>query len=460
MDSSLPTIRKNKTLDSVFRVMGGMAEAIFSWVGSINKDLTRDQDIKNLYEKMKECLNPKGGEIKARYNTISLGNLYLNLSDIGKTTFFRLLEEQFSADRNEIDEKIRDYIREIDEYEKRKLEFELMGVLESPRFCILKQFISLPDGLKFLVDMRADVMQLRDKNQQFFSLEKDLRNILSYWFDIGLLDLHQITWDSPASLLEKLILYEAVHAISSWDDLRDRLDSDRRCFSFFHYKMLNDPLIFVEVALVDEMASSIQTLLDSHVPPKDPKDAKVAIFYSISNTQRGLSGISLGNFLIKRVVGKLSEEFQNIKTYATLSPIPGFVKWLTKSLSMDNIGFLNELKITMSVDEIIFHLNEKNYSSFSQDLKGLFLKLCAYYLVESKNNDKALDPVAHFHLSNGAIIKKLNWMADTSEKGLNCSMGIMVNYHYELSRIDDNYEDYLVNRKINYSKEVLSLLKR
>ena len=458
MDNSLPVIR-NKTITSVFKVMGEMADAIFSWVGSINKDLTRDQDINNLYEKMKECVNPKGGEIKARYNTISLGNLYLNLSDIGKVIFFKLLNERFNADRTEIDNKIREYVTQIDEDEKEKLGFDLMAALESPRFRILKQFISLPDGLKFIVDMRADVMRLKDKNEPFFALEKDLRNILSYWFDVGLLDLHQITWDSPASLLEKLILYEAVHAISSWDDLRDRLDSDRRCFSFFHYKMLSEPLIFVEVALVDEIATSIQMLLDSHVPAKDPKDAKVAIFYSISNTQKGLSGISLGNFLIKRVVNKLSEEFQNIKIYATLSPIPGFVKWLIKILP-DNTKLLSELKITMSVEDIMSYINAKQYTELSQDIKNLFLKLCAYYLVKAKNVDRALDPVAHFHLSNGAIIKQLNWMADASDKGLNNSMGIMVNYHYELSKIDDNYENYVINKTINCSKEVLSLLKR
>ena len=458
MDNSLPVIR-SKTINSVFKVMGEMADAILSWVGSINKDLTRDQDISNLYEKMKECVNPKGGEIKARYNTISLGNLYLNLSDVGKIAFFKLLEEKFSADRIAIDEKIGDYIREIDESEKRKCEFELITVLESPRFHILKQFISLPDGLKFIVDMRADVMRLKDKCQLFFSLEKDLRHILSTWFDVGLLDLHQITWDSPASLLEKLILYEAVHAISSWDDLRDRLDSDRRCFAFFHYKMSVEPLIFVEVALVDEMATSIQMLLDSHIPPKDPKNAKVAIFYSISNTQRGLSGISLGNFLIKRVVNKLSEEFQHIKIYATLSPIPGFVRWLTKTLP-DNLELLNDLKVNISIDEIISYVNNKQYADLPQDIKSLFLKLCAYYLVKAKSVDRALDPVAHFHLSNGAIIKQLNWMADISEKGLSSSMGIMVNYHYELSKIDDNYENYVINKEINCSKEVLSLLKR
>ncbi|KJV65880.1 MULTISPECIES: malonyl-CoA decarboxylase [Ehrlichia] len=457
MDNSLPVIR-NKTINGVFKVMGEMADAIFSWIGSINKDLTRDQDITDLYEKMKECVNPKGGDIKARYNTISLGNLYLNLSDVGKIAFLKLLEEKFSADRVEIDEKIGDYIREVNENGKRKYEFELMTVLESPRLRILKQFISLPDGLKFIVDMRADVIRL-NKNQLFFSLEKDLRNILSYWFDIGLLDLHQITWDSPASLLEKLILYEAVHAISSWDDLRDRLDSDRRCFSFFHYKMSREPLIFVEVALIGEMATSIQMLLDSQVPAKDPKNAKVAIFYSISNTQRGLSGISLGNFLIKRVVNKLSEEFQNIKIYATLSPIPGFIRWVMNTLP-DCLELLNELKITASIDEIMSYVNAKQYADLSQDIKNLFLKLCAYYLVRAKNSDKALDPVAHFHLSNGAIIKQLNWMADISEKGLSSSMGIMVNYHYELSKIDDNYENYVINKKINCSKEVLSLLKR
>ncbi|QXK92547.1 malonyl-CoA decarboxylase [Neoehrlichia mikurensis] len=447
---------KSKAITGVFKVMGEVADAVLSWVNSISKDLTKSQDIDNLYNKMNECVNPKGGEVKARYNTISLGNLYLNLSKIGKAKFLTLLNDQFSANREEISLKIDAYRNDAENNFKEELEFELLNALHSPRFRILKQFISLPEGLKFLVDMRADVINFKKQGYSFFALDKDLRNILSSWFDVGLLDLRQITWDSPASLLEKLVIYEAVHAISSWEDLRHRLDSDRRCFAFFHYKMPDDPLIFVEVALVDHIAGNIQVLLDETMPVINAENAKVAIFYSISNTQIGLSGINLGNFLIKRVVNKLLNEFHNIKTYATLSPIPGFLQWLTQAVNLEKC--LNELKITLQSEEVMSYINT-DYSEFSVEIQNLFLKLCAYYLMVVKNENKAADPVAHFHLSNGASIKKLHWMADNSDKGLKSSMGIMVNYIYELSKIDDNYENYVIKKKINCSKEMLSLLK-
>ncbi|KJV68677.1 malonyl-CoA decarboxylase [Candidatus Neoehrlichia procyonis] len=447
---------KSKAITGVFKVMGEVADAVLSWVNSIGRDLTKIQDMDNLYTKMNECVNPKGGEVKARYNTISLGNLYLNLSKIGKAKFLTLLNDKFSSSKEDIDLKIDAYRNNTDNNLKEELEFWLLNALQSPRFRILKQFISLPEGLKFLVDMRADVIAFKKQGYSFFALDKDLRNILSSWFDVGLLDLRQITWDSPASLLEKLIMYEAVHAISSWEDLRHRLDSDRRCFAFFHYKMPDEPLIFVEVALVDHIVGNIQMLLDETAPAIDINNAKVAIFYSISNTQVGLSGINLGNFLIKRVVSKLLSELHNIKTYATLSPIPGFLQWLTKVTELEEC--FKKLNITLQSEKVMSYIHA-DYSEFSVEVQNLFLKLCAYYLIVIKNQNKAADPVAHFHLSNGASIKKLHWMADNSEKGLKSSMGIMVNYIYDLSKIDDNYENYVIKKRINCSKEILSLLK-
>jgi malonyl-CoA decarboxylase len=233
--------------------------------------------------------------------------------------------------------------------------------------------------------------------------------------------------------------------------LKNRLDHDRLCFAFFHYKIPTEPLIFVEVALVNEIANSIQHLLDESVPSNNPNDASIAIFYSISNTQKGLSGISLGNFLIKRVVEKLSKEFKSIKKYATLSPIPGFTKWLKENLNQD-ATLLNKLHIEQTSVEILQSIEQLQINT--NEIKQCLLKLCTYYLLKANG-----DPVAHFHLSNGASIKQLNWMADTSEKGIKQSAGIMVNYLYELSKIDKNHENYMLNKVISCSKEVSSILK-
>src|SRR6202012_2785364 len=214
--------------------------------------------------------------------------------------------------------------------------------LEPPRLKLLTQFTSIPDGRKFLVDLRGDLLKVRASDKLLNALDADLRGLLSAWFDIGFLELERIDWNSSAALLEKLVDYEAVHAIRSWRDLKNRLDSDRRCYAFFHPRMPGEPLIFVEVALVKGLAGSVQDLLDEKAPVQDPKQADTAIFYSISNCQAGLAGISFGNFLIKRVVEELSGEFRNLKTFATLSPMPGFRGWLDGALAADAPGLLSD----------------------------------------------------------------------------------------------------------------------
>ncbi|MGL9731955.1 MAG: malonyl-CoA decarboxylase [Wolbachia sp.] len=455
--TDIAQVEDKKAVSGFFKIFGGVADAVRSWIGNIGHDLSNSRDIDSLVLKMNECLNPKGGEVSARKNTVSLGNLYLSLSEKGKIKFLQTMAEKFSLNKAEIDEKIKEY-RENQNLELNyKFEQDLVKVLESPRSKILKQFISLPEGLKFIVDMRSDVLKLKNQYKELNRLESELKSILLSWVDVDLLDLRQITWNSPASLLEKLIKYEAVHKISSWGDLKNRLDSDRLCFGFFHYKIPNEPLIFVEVALMDGIADSIQHLLDESVPSSDPSSASTAIFYSISNTQAGLSGISLGNFLIKRVVEKLSQEFKSIKTYATLSPIPGFTKWLKESLIQD-ITLLSKLNIKQSSAEILESIEQLKTNTECE--KQCLLKLCAHYLLKIKNSSGgAYDPVAHFHLSNGASIKQLNWMADVSEKGISHSAGMMVNYLYELSKIDNNHESYMVNKVVSHSKQVSSMLK-
>ncbi|WP_349967621.1 malonyl-CoA decarboxylase [Wolbachia endosymbiont of Armadillidium arcangelii] len=444
-------VEDKKTVKGFFKILGEVADAVRSWVGNISPDLSSSRDIDSLVLKMNECLNPKGGEVSARKNTVSLGNLYLSLSEKGKIKFLQTLAEKFSLHKEEIDEKIKEYKENQNPELNYKFEQDLIKTLESSRSKILKQFISLPEGLKFIVDMRSDVLKLKNQYRSLDPLENELKNILYTWVDVDLLDLRQITWDSPASLLEKLIKYEAVHEISSWGDLKNRLDSDHLCFAFFHYKIPNEPLIFVEVALVNKIADSIQHLLDESVPSSDPSSASTAIFYSISNTQAGLSGISLGNFLIKRVVEKLSQEFKSIRAYATLSPIPGFTKWLKNQ----DVALLGKLNIKQSGEEIL-----ESIKTNVECEKQCLLKLCAHYLLKVKSSSGgAYDPVAHFHLSNGASIKQLNWMADTSEKGISQSVGMMVNYLYELPKINNNHENYMINKAISCSKQVSSLLK-
>ncbi|MFL3877189.1 malonyl-CoA decarboxylase [Wolbachia endosymbiont of Trichogramma kaykai] len=444
-------VEDKKAQKGFFKILGEVADAVRSWVGNISPDLSSSRDVDSLVLKMNECLNPKGDEVSARKNTVSLGNLYLSLSEAGQMKFLQTLAEKFNPDKKKIDEEIKVYKKNQDSESSYKFEQDLIKVLESPRSKILKQFISLPEGLKFIVDMRSDVLKLKNQYKSLSPLENELKSILCTLVDVDLLDLHQITWDSPASLLEKLIKYEAVHKISSWDDLKNRLDSDRLCFSFFHYKIPNEPLIFVEVALMNEIADSIQHVLDESVPSSDPSSASTAIFYSISNTQTGLSGISLGNFLIKRVVEKLSQEFKSVKVYATLSPVPGFTKWLKNQ----DVALLGKLNIKQSGTEIL-----ESIKTNIECEKHSLLKLCAHYLLKVKSSGGgAYDPVAHFHLSNGASIKQINWMADTSEKGISQSAGIMVNYLYELPKIDDNHENYMINKAISHSKKVSSMLK-
>ncbi len=444
-------VEDKKATKGFFKILGEVADAVRSWVGNIGPDLSSSRDVDSLVLKMNECLNPKGGEVSARKNTVSLGNLYLSLSEAGQIKFLQTLAEKFNPDKTKIDEEMKVYKKNQDSESSYKFEQDLIKVLESPRSKILKQFISLPEGLKFIVDMRSDVLKLKNQYKSLSPLENELKSILCTLVDVDLLDLHQITWDSPASLLEKLIKYEAVHKISSWGDLKNRLDSDHLCFAFFHYKIPNEPLIFVEVALMNEIADSIQHVLDESVPSSDPSSASTAIFYSISNTQTGLSGISLGNFLIKRVVEKLSQEFKSVKVYATLSPVPGFTKWLKNQ----NVALLGKLNIKQSGTEILESI-KTNIECEKQSL----LKLCAHYLLKVKSSGGgAYDPVAHFHLSNGASIKQINWMADTSEKGISQSAGIMVNYLYELPKIDNNHENYMINKVISHSKKVSAMLK-
>lgn len=446
---------RRRTVDSVLRAWREVEVMARHAVQHDIRPSVPNEDVELLLNEMRRCLDSKGGEVTARAHTADLGRTYLKLNEAGRIKFLKLLAEEFSLDKKNLAALTKEYAKASDNAEKLRLEIAMRDVLVTPRSIILRQFTALPDGFKFLINMRADLLQIVGDDVSLKGLEYDLKHILFEWFDIGLLDMAEITWKSPAVLLEKLIEYEAVHRVASWDDLKNRLDSDRRVFAFFHNKMPLEPLIFVHVALVEGMSGNIQQLLDEKVPVTDIDKADTAIFYSISNAQKGLVGISFGNFLIKRVVNVLTSEMKNIKTFATLSPIPGFRSWLDSELAQ------NKSKLIGAGDrEILAQLNTdwiKDKKAVAA-LKPVLLKLCSHYLIEEKKNDKPLDPVCNFHLSNGARLERLNWLGDTSPKGIKQSAGLMVNYYYKLSEIDENHEDFMTHGKIAASKTVRNML--
>ena len=275
-----------------------------------------------------------------------------------------------------------------------------------------------------------------------------MEQLFSTWFDVAFLELRRLSWDSPASLVEKLIQYEAVHDIRSWGDLKNRLDSDRRCYGFFHPSLPNEPLIFVEVALLNDIADSITPLLDESAAPQDIKKSTVAIFYSISNTQTGLKGVSFGDSLIKRVVQVLKDEFVKLRVFATLSPIPGFRTWAsknmeelwshldTKELTALGRAMGKEAKDPPSAQEFLAISEQALSWDDKSPLRSFMTRCAATYLGATKVGPNPADAVARFHLSNGARIERLNWGADPSSKGMRQSWGLMVNYLYDLKRLD------------------------
>jgi malonyl-CoA decarboxylase len=309
---------------------------------------------------------------------------------------------------------------------------------------LFRRLYAQAENLTLLVELRADMLRWRKQVAGLSVLERELEGLLTTWFDVGMLELRPITWDSPASLLEKLIQYEAVHEIRSWDELKHRVAGHRRCYAFFHPRMPDIPLIFVEVAFAVQMAGNVQVLLDPQVPADDTGKARWAIFYSISNTQPGLRGISFGNFLLKRVIDELLRELPRLKSFATLSPIPGFTDWLSKQDGKAMQAMLVEKADKEEAQDDpeagqkwVEKLKAAAAGQASNAVQRTGLRLAVHYLKTMKNG-QPLDPVARFHLGNGARIERLNWAADCSAKGMAQSCGMMVNYLYDLEQLDDN----------------------
>ena len=411
-------------------------------------------DLEQLIQWMDGCLLQEGDEVTARSRAVILGRSYLRLNQHGRRRFLLLLAERYGIDNTQVEQRFQQWQAATEEQQV-KAEQQLRKALDPARLRLLTQFTSLPEGVKFLVDMRAELLPLKKTYPQLAPLEADLKRLLISWFDIGLLQLEEINWQSSAELLEKLIAYEAVHEIRSWDDLKNRLDSDRRCFAFFHPNMPNEPLIFVEVALVQGLADNVQTLLDEAAPLQDIQQADTAIFYSISNAQKGLAGISFGNFLIKRVVGRLQQEYPQLQQFSTLSPIPGFCRWLAQQEDTELSKLPGgTLWLQRDTDEDI------SAQEAPSEVREPLLSLVCHYLSQAKGRGHfSKDPVAHFHLSNGAQIAQLNWLADSSAKGLQQSAGIMVNYLYQLNDIESRSQNYVQQGKASIAQSLKPLLK-
>jgi malonyl-CoA decarboxylase len=414
-------------------------------------------ELRALRNMLRESFAGIGGETAVRGRLASTLELYSELGDEGRKAFMKLLIDDFGADEAAIGRAIETYRATTEPRARRRAESQLRHALASPRVRILRHFNLLPEGVKFLVDLRADVHRYIRQSPELEVLDEELFALFSSWFDVGNLELRRISWHSPAVLLEKLITYEAVHEIRSWSDLRNRMDSDRRCYAFFHPRMPEEPLIFVEIALVTEMASNVHALLDEAAPRTDPQAAQAAIFYSISNTQPGLRGVSFGDFLIKRVVEQLSSELPKLKTFATLSPVPGFRKWLEARLKAKDASLFGpEEAITLMGGpgdpyDGLLRFMERELAKDERTatmIAPVVKHLVARYLVEEKEAGRPLDPVARFHLGNGARLERINSGADTSPKGESQSFGLMVNYVYDLGDVERNHEEYVKRHRV------------
>lgn len=373
---------------------------------------------------------------------------YRSLEPAYLPAFFSLLAAEFSPPAPVLRDAAQRYIEQPSSANL----MQLQHAAASPRQELFRRLNQAPDGTATLVNARKQILHGLAAHPDWQAIDMDLVHLFNSWFNRGFLTLQRIDWHTPAIVLEKLIEYEAVHEISGWHDLRRRLQADRRCFAFFHPALPNEPLIFIEVALVKGISSAIAPLLDHEAPLGDPERADTAVFYSITNCQPGLRGVSFGNLLIKQVAQRLGEEFPRIKTFSTLSPIPGFAPWL------GSLGALEELP--KAVQTAVKTLRESNWHeqpALTAALQQKLVPLCAYYLLHVMRNGEPVDPVARFHLGNGARAERLNWLADTSKRGLKNCAGMMVNYVYHLDQIEENHELYIREHRLAATHELRRL---
>jgi malonyl-CoA decarboxylase len=386
-----------------------------------------------------------GREILQRYRTLSKDE---------RLEFLRFLARTMRPDAREVTRAAKAYMEASNTASLRALQ----RAVESPRLEFFRRLNLAPGATAEIVAMRRDLIAADDPS--LAEVDSDLRHLLASWFNRGFLVLRRIDWNTPATVLDKIIAYEAVHEIQGWDDLRRRLDPrDRRCFAFFHPSLIDEPLIFVEVALMSEMPETIASVLQQAPADADSDDKPTtAVFYSISNCQEGLRGISFGNFLIKQVVEDLVTERPSLRTFVTLSPVPEFASWLSPVLADPGNGVVTPAERERL--EVLADPEWVHSEHVAGALRPILLRVAAYYFLVAKAGDgRPLDPVARFHLGNGARLERINWLGDPSRKGLSEAHGLMVNYRYELKDIERNHEAYANEGVVAASRQVHSLLK-
>jgi malonyl-CoA decarboxylase len=398
------------------------------------------------------------GEVSGSRLAAEALDTYRSLDARGRLAFFDLLLKEFSPDPEEVGRAGDAYRREPSPENLARLQ----RVVEPPRQELFRRLNLAPNGTRILVEMRSEVLREADRNARLKAISADLSHLFTSWFNRGFLVLRRIDWRTSAVILEKLIQYEAVHQIHGWHDLRRRLEADRRCYAFFHPALPDEPIIFIEVALTRGLSDNVQVLLDPDSPVLDTLSAEWAIFYSITNCQEGLRGVPFGSFLIKQVVEDVSKDFPRIRKFATVSPVPGFRRWLAEkadalSRSPKLAPFASALAKLDDPEWMHQYIHDE---SLHAELERHLSSLCAYYLLHAKQGQEPLDPVARFHLKNGARLERINWLGDTSAAGLQRSAGFSVNYVYKLSDVERNHELYVREHKVRASREIEALAKR
>ncbi|MDD3445107.1 MAG: malonyl-CoA decarboxylase [Zavarzinia sp.] len=384
-------------------------------------------------------------------------DLWRNAGDEGKADFLLLLARAYGPHIARLDAAIEEYRHNPGPTTMA----DLQSAAEPRRQEVLRRLNLAPGGTALLVEMRAFLLKIRSQDPTLPALDSDFEHLFSSWFNRGFLVLRRIDWSTPANVLERIIRYEAVHQIHDWDDLRRRLaPADRRLYAFFHPQLVDDPLIFVEVALTGAIPGDIQGVLAEQREQTDPTRATTAVFYSISNCQEGLRGISFGNFLIKQVVEELRRELPNVTNFVTLSPVPGFARWLaaTRAAADEGAAFLSEGEKTTlaALDRPDWYLNGETAAAVNAALA----RACAHYMLKARTRDgRVIDPVARFHLGNGARLERINPLGDRSANGLRQSFGVMVNYLYDLDDIEANHEAWATRGEAVASPAVHALLR-
>jgi malonyl-CoA decarboxylase len=423
---------------------------------SLNRDPIRAQavrarDVERTIELCRALLSERG-EVSGARVAAEVLSAYQQLDDEQVESFLDRLAEAFSVDPEAVRQTADAY--RLDPSPTTLI--ALQEAVEPPRQELFRRCNMAAGGTAVLVDLRRRLLRTLADHPNRVEIDADLTHLFRSWFNRGFLTLQRIDWQTSAVVLERLIQYEAVHQIQGWRDLRRRLESDRRCYAFFHPALPQEPLIFIEVALTRTVTAQVQPLLDPDSPVDDPAHATCAIFYSITNCQQGLRGVSFGNVLIKQVVEDLGKEFPRVRTFATLSPIPGFRAWLLERATTAPGSISRGLATLVAKGDAV---TAADIAATPSALQAEMMERCARYLVSTDAGVGARDPVARFHLANGARLERLNWLGDTSATGLHRSYGFTVNYEYRLADLERNHDAYANQYRVASSRAFQQLVR-